>query len=62
MDIFSRLKDGLSKTRSQISAILGTPTDFNGEFFDSLEDALISADIGLEFTTEVIGRLKKVSI
>jgi fused signal recognition particle receptor len=59
MDIFSRLKDGLSKTRSQISAILGTPTDFNDEFFDSLEDALISADIGLEFTTEVIGRLKK---
>ncbi len=59
MDIFSRLKDGLSKTRSQISAILGTPTEFNDEFYDSLEDALISADIGLDFTTDIIGRLKK---
>jgi len=59
MDIFSRLKDGLSKTRSQISAILGTPAEFNDEFYDSLEDALISADIGLDFTTDIIGRLKK---
>lgn len=59
MDIFSRLKDGLSKTRSQISAILGTPTEFNDEFYDSLEDALVSADIGLDFTTDIIGRLKK---
>jgi fused signal recognition particle receptor len=59
MDIFSRLKDGLSKTRSQINAILGTSTNFNDEFFVSLEDALISADIGFDFTTDIIDRLKK---
>ncbi|MGB7569102.1 MAG: signal recognition particle-docking protein FtsY [Chitinivibrionales bacterium] len=59
MDFFFRLKDGLSKTRSQISSILGTPTEFNDEFYDSLEDALIGADIGLDFTTDIIGRLKK---
>ena len=59
MDLFSRLKDGLSKTRSQIATILGNSTDFNDEFYDSMEDALISADIGLDFTTDVIDRLKK---
>jgi signal recognition particle-docking protein FtsY len=58
MDIFSRLKDGLSKTRSQISLIVGNATEFNDEFYDAIEDALISADIGLDFTTYVIGQLK----
>jgi fused signal recognition particle receptor len=58
MDIFSRLKDGLSKTRSQISLIVGNTTEFNDEFYDALEDALISADIGIDFTTDIIGQLK----
>ena len=59
MDILSRLKEGLSKTRSQINEILGNSTEFNDEFYDSLEDALIGADIGLDFTTDIIDRLKK---
>ncbi|HAJ78134.1 MAG TPA: signal recognition particle-docking protein FtsY [Fibrobacteres bacterium] len=58
MNFFSRLKDGLSKTRTQISGIVNSSRKFTDDFYDSLEDALISADVGLDFTTATIERLK----
>jgi fused signal recognition particle receptor len=58
MHIFSRLKDGLSKTRSQIGSIVGISPKFDETFFDSLEDALISADVGVDFTGRTIEQLK----
>jgi fused signal recognition particle receptor len=58
MNIFSKLKDGLSKTRSQIGAIVGISPKFDESFFDSLEDALISADVGVDFTARAIGQLR----
>jgi fused signal recognition particle receptor len=58
MNLFARLKDGLSKTRSQIVSILGGNGKFDDSFYDSLEEALIAADIGLELSLDVIGRLK----
>ena len=58
MDIFSRLKDGLSKTRGQIGSIVGALPKFEEGFFDSLEDALIGADVGVDFTGRTIERLK----
>ena len=50
MNLFVRLKEGLSKTRSQITSILSGDGEFDEQFFDSLEDALIAADIGIEYT------------
>jgi len=59
MNLFARLKDGLSKTRSQITSIISGSGKFDDSFYDSLEEALISADIGLEMALEIIERLKK---
>lgn len=58
MNLISRLKDGLSKTRFQIASIISGSGKFDDTFFDSLEEALISADIGLELTLDIIDRLK----
>jgi len=59
MNLFVRLKEGLSKTRSQITSILSGEGGFDEQFFDSLEDALIAADIGIEYTEEYVDRLKE---
>jgi fused signal recognition particle receptor len=59
MNLFARLKDGLSKTRSQIVSIISGSGKFDDSFYDSLEEALISADIGLELCLDIIERLKK---
>jgi fused signal recognition particle receptor len=59
MNLFARLKDGLSKTRSQIVSIISGSGKFDESFYDSLEEALISADIGLELCLGIIERLKK---
>jgi fused signal recognition particle receptor len=58
MSLFSRLKEGLSKTRSQITSILGMEDEFNDEFYETLEDALVAADIGMELSLEIIQGLK----
>lgn len=58
MNIFERLKSGLSKTRSQISSIIGGEGRFDNAFYENLEDAFIAADIGLELSQELINRLK----
>jgi fused signal recognition particle receptor len=58
MNIFTRLKDGLSKTRGQITSII-SGSRFDESFFETLEEALIAADIGLELSLEIIERLKK---
>lgn len=59
MNLFTRLKDGLSKTRSQIVSIMGGGKVFDESFYDSLEEALIAADIGLELSSDVIEKLKR---
>ncbi len=59
MNLFARLKDGLSKTRSQITSIITGSGKFDDTFFDSLEEALIGADIGLELSLDIIDRLRK---
>jgi fused signal recognition particle receptor len=59
MNLMTRLKEGLSKTRSQISSILGAGEKFNEDFFDALEDALISADIGVELSGEILIDLRQ---
>ena len=58
MNFFSRLKDGLSKTRSQISNIVRGEVTFDEPFFDALQEALISADIGLDLSESIIEELR----
>ncbi|MGA2506944.1 MAG: signal recognition particle-docking protein FtsY [Chitinispirillaceae bacterium] len=59
MNIFSRLKDGLASTRTRIASIVGLAAAFDERFYDALEEALVAADIGLDRSLEIIGRLKK---
>lgn len=59
MNFFSRLKAGLTKTRSQIAAIVGIKSEFNEVFYDSIEEALIAADIGADLSIDIVERLKK---
>ena len=58
MNFMARLKDGLSKTRSQITSIVGGEVRFDDQFFDTLEEALIAADIGIELSTDIVDRLR----
>lgn len=58
MNLFSRLKEGLSKTRSQITSILGMEGSFDDGFYEALEDALISADIGAALAGDIITLLR----
>ena len=60
---FARLKEGLAKTRSNI--VRGIDSLFNGfsaiddDFYEELEEILIMGDIGVNATTEIVGRLKE---
>lgn len=59
---FSRLKEGLSKTRNNI--VRGIDSVFNGfssideEFYEELEEILIMGDIGVNATNDIIERMK----
>jgi len=58
MGIFDRLKEGLSKTRSQISSIVKSENALNSEFFDALEEAMLAADIGMDLSGRIIDDLR----
>lgn len=60
---FSRLKDGLTKTRDNFVA--GIDNIFNGfseiddDFYEELEEVLIMADIGVNTTSKIIANLQQ---
>lgn len=60
---FSRLKEGLTKTRDNI--VYGIDSVFSGfstiddEFYEELEEILIMGDIGVNATTQILDRLKQ---
>lgn len=63
MGLFSKIKEGLKKTKDKISYALNklfTGGALNDEFYDELEEILISADIGIETTDEILERLRSV--
>jgi fused signal recognition particle receptor len=60
MNLFSRLKDGLRKTRNQIAEIVGQETAIDEDFYEALEDALIAADIGVGLSSDIVDRLRDV--
>ncbi|KNF08781.1 signal recognition particle receptor FtsY [Gottschalkia purinilytica] len=60
---FSRLKSGLEKTRKgiteKVDGILGSYKKIDEELFEDLEEALITADIGVNTTLDIIEKVKQ---
>lgn len=63
MGFFSRLAEGLTKTRNSIVA--GIDSIFNGfatiddDFYEELEEILIMSDVGINTTTKIMDNLKE---
>lgn len=59
---FSKLKNGLDKTRKNITEriddIINYYTEIDDDFFEELEEVLITADVGVETTMEIIEYIK----
>lgn len=62
MGIFDKLKSGLTKTSRQISAVFASFTGSDDEFYDSLEETLILADVGAELSCSVVESLREIVI
>ena len=60
---FSRLKDGLKKTRDKFTKDVDTLVEntrvIDDDFYEELTDILILADVGMPATQDVIDRLRK---
>jgi fused signal recognition particle receptor len=60
---FSKLKEGLDKTRQNIMSgvdnVLSSFTKIDEELFEELEESLIMSDIGVETTTRIIEGLRE---
>ena len=60
---FARLRDGLAKTRHQLgdrlAGLLGSARPLDEAFYEELETALISADVGVAASTHLLGELRQ---
>lgn len=60
---FSRLKEGLTKTRnnivSSIDAVFGGFSTIDEDFYEELEEILIMGDIGVNVTEKILERLRE---
>ena len=60
---FSKLREGLTKTRdnivSGIDSVFGGFSSIDEEFYEELEEILIMGDIGVNATRDILERLKK---
>lgn len=63
--LFDRLKSGLSKTRRHLSrqfeGILSDSRAMNDDMMEAIEEALITADVGVSTTMELMGRIFRQS-
>jgi fused signal recognition particle receptor len=62
MGFFSRIKEGLKKTRTGIMGRMDglfARNMFDDQFYEELEEILISADIGVETTLELVENLRQ---
>ena len=59
---FGRLKEGLTKTRNNIvhsmDSVFGGFSNIDDEFYEELEEILITGDIGVKATEEILEKLK----
>lgn len=62
MGFFSKLKDGLKKTRDSvvgsISSMLSTFTVVDEDLFEELEELLVMGDVGMETANAICGKLR----
>ncbi len=62
MNILSKIRSGLSKTREQvfgqIQEIIFTARKIDNELLEEIEDLLISGDVGVDTTVEIIEKVK----
>jgi len=65
MAFFDKIKQGLSKTRKNISiqlqSMFDSFTGANEEFFEELEETLIMADLGAELSVRCVDRLREIT-
>ena len=63
MGFFSKIKNGLSKTKnaiqSGISDIINSFTKIDEELFEELEELLVSADVGINTSGEICNKLRE---
>lgn len=63
MSIFSKLKEGLQKTRDSVVArverLVHSFTKIDEEFFEELEETMIMGDLGAETSQQICERLRK---
>lgn len=63
-DFFSKLKEGLNKTKEnftyKLNSILGIAIDIDDDLYEEIEEMLITSDVGVEVTCEIIENLKKI--
>lgn len=63
MGFFTRLKEGLSKTRSNITnridELVKYYSEIDDDFFDELEEALIMADVGIQTTEKIMTGIRQ---
>lgn len=65
MALFSKLKESLNKTKSsfneKIENVMKSFKSVDDELFDELEEALISADLGVNTSVEIIEKLREAA-
>lgn len=63
MNIFSKIAAGLKKTKDsmmgKLEALMNSFTKIDEEFFEELEELLITCDIGVETSLDICGELRK---
>lgn len=63
MGFFSKIKEGLNKTRASISngvnSIINSFTKIDEELFEELEETLVMSDVGVVTAQEICDRLRK---
>ena len=63
--LFSKLKSGLAKTRTvlntDVTELFSSSKAINEDLFDELEERLVTSDLGIDVTMEMMGRIKKKS-
>ena len=63
MNIFSKIAAGLKKTKDsmmgKLEALINSFTKIDEDFFEELEELLITCDIGVETSLEICGELRK---
>ncbi|MBR1731994.1 MAG: signal recognition particle receptor subunit alpha, partial [Ruminococcus sp.] len=63
MGLFSKIKEGLKKTRDsvigQIDSMLKSFTKIDNELFEELEELLVMGDVGVATAEEICEQVKK---